>query len=120
MKTSKRAFLCFTLSFFFVFLPLTQTAHAETGKGPVQKLTRGIVHLAAFPFQIPKEVIQTTGESETVWIAPWKGMSEGFGRGVYQAGRQMLSGLADILTFWTPAARNWDPIFEPSSLFPEI
>ena len=119
MKTLKRALL------FFIFVFITsslsnQTVYAATGKGPIQKLARGAVHLVACPFQIPKEVIETTGEAETVWLAPWKGMSEGIGRGLYQAGRQGISGLVDIFTFWTPLDRDWGPTFESGSLFPEV
>ena len=111
----------FVFIFFLLFLNFNSTAcAADFGKGPVQKLARGLVHLVACPFQLPKEIIETTGEAETVWIAPWKGMSEGVGRGLYQMGRQGLSGLADIFTFWTPAGRDWEPIFESVSLFPEV
>lgn len=120
MNRSKTALLVSILSFLFIFSQFTPTAHAAMGKGPIQKLARGFVHLIASPFQLPKEVIQTTGEAETVWLAPWKGMSEGIGKGLYQMGRQVLSGFADIFTFWTPAGRDWDPVFEPASLFPEV
>lgn len=120
MNHSKPAFFVLALSFLFVFSHFTPTAYAATDKGPVQKLGRGLVHLIASPFQLPKEIIETTGEAETVWLAPWKGMSEGAGKGLYQWGRQGLSGLVDIFTFWTPAGRDWGPIFEPVSLFPEV
>ena len=120
MPRSKSALLFFVFSFLFIILSLNHTAYADMGKGPIQKLARGVVHLAACPFQIPKEIIETTGEADTVWLASWKGMSEGVGRGLYNMGRQGISGLVDIFTFWTPAGRDWDPIFEPSSLFPEI
>ena len=120
MTQSKTALLVLVFSFFLVFLNLNQAAYAETGKGPIQKLSRGVVHLLASPFQLPKEIIQTTGEAETVWLAPWKGFAEGGGRGLYQMGRQGISGLVDIVTFWSPLDRDWGPIFEPVSLFPEI
>ncbi len=120
MNRSKTALLVLVLSFLFIFSHFTPTAYAAMGKGPVQKLGRGLVHLIASPFQLPKEIIQTTGEAETIWLAPWKGMSEGVGRGLYQMGRQGLSGLVDIFTFWTPAGLDWGPIFEPVSLFPEV
>lgn len=121
MHRSKPVFFIFAFVFTFTFLGIHQTAFAaDFGKGPVQKLARGVVHLIASPFQIPKEIIETTGEAETVWLATWKGMSEGVGNGLYQTGRQGISGLVDIFTFWTPAGRDWGPVFESTSLFPEV
>ena len=119
MSRSKTVFCVFVLSF-LVFFTSIRLAYAITDKGPIQKLGRGAIHLLACPFQLPKAVIETTGEAETVWLAPWKGMSEGIGKGFYYMGRQGISGLVDIFTFWTPAGRDWAPIYEPASMFPEI
>lgn len=121
MKPSKVVFYCSLFIFFAMFLGSNQSASAAMDKGPVQKLARGVVHLAASPFQIPKEVIETTGETHSdIWIAPFRGMTEGIGVGIYQMGRQGMSGLVDIVTFWTPAGHDWDPVFESTSLFPEM
>ncbi len=119
MNQPKTTLFILILSFPLILLNFNQTAYAAMGKGPVQKLARGLTHFIASPFQLPKEVIETTGEAETIWLAPWKGMSEGIGKGFYQWGRQGISGLVDIFTFWTPAGRDWDPIFESASLFPK-
>ena len=108
--------------FLFAMASLCPEARAELskGKGPAQKLARGITHVIASPFQIPKEVIQAAAEADPVWLAPWRGFATGGGSGLYHMGRQGVSGLWDIFTFWTPAARNWGPLFEPSSLVPEV
>ncbi|MBI4357849.1 MAG: hypothetical protein HY584_00995 [Candidatus Omnitrophica bacterium] len=117
----KRAVLFFSvLCTLFSVLSAPQAHATEWKKGPVQKLARGFTYVIASPFQIPKEVIQTAGEAEPVWLAPWKGIAAGGGSGLYHMGRQGLSGLWDILTFGTPAGRDWDPLFEPASFVPEI
>lgn len=99
---------------------ISPQAYADIGKGPVQKLGRGIFYIIASPFQIPKEVIQKAAEADPVYLAAWKGVAEGGGSGFYKAGRQMIAGFWDIFTFATPAGRDWGPLFEPSSLFPEV
>jgi len=102
----------------FVFC--TSDAYAALEKGPVQKLARGLTHIVTAPFQIPKEIIQTTAETEPVYLAPWRGMTVGAGTGVFSAGRQLISGFYDLFTFWSPTGRDWGPVFEPATLFPEI
>ncbi len=94
--------------------------YADIGKGPVQKLGRGIFYIVASPFQIPKEIIQKAAEADRIYLAAFKGVAEGAGSGVYQTGRQVMAGVWDVLTFWTPAGRNWGPLFESISLFPEV
>ena len=110
---------------FFVFCFLSSVlcqsrAYANIGKGPVQKLGRGIFYIVASPFQIPKEVIQKASEADPVYLVALKGGFEGVGSGIYQTGRQIVAGFWDIFTFWTPAGRNWGPLFEASSLVPEV
>ncbi len=95
-------------------------AYADIGKGPVQKLGRGIFYVVASPFQIPKEIIQKAAEADRVYLVALKGVTEGVGSGVFQMGRQVMAGGWDILTFWTPAGRKWGPLFESNSLFPEV
>ena len=95
-------------------------ARADIGKGPVQKLGRGIFYIIASPFQLPKEIIQKAADADPVYLVAWKGMAEGTGSGLYQAGRQAIAGFWDMFTFCTPAGRNWGPLFESSSLFPEV
>ena len=112
--------LLFALALVMVMSVAQSNAHAESKRGPIFKLGRGFTYLLASPFQIPKEIIQTTGESDVVWIAPLKGMTEGLGSGIYNMLRQGMSGMFDILTFFTPAGRDWQPLFEPTSLIPEI
>ena len=109
------------LSFFFVFTTLSPKAHAGMGakRNPIYKLARGITYIVASPFQIPKEIIQTAAGEDTTWIAPLKGMTAGVGSGLYSAIRQDFAGLWDIITFWTPAGRDWKPLFE-TSLIPEV
>jgi len=107
--------------FCFLFSGFSQSqAYADIGKGPAQKLARGFFYIVASPFQLPKEVIQKAAEADHIYLAAWKGFAEGGGSGAYQAGRQIMAGLWDILTFWTPVGRNWDPLFERASLFPEV
>ena len=113
-------FFLMVLAFLFIMVSPHPNACADIGKGPVQKLGRGIFYIVASPFQIPKEVIQKASEADQVYLAAWKGAAEGSGSGLYQAGRQWLAGFWDIFTFWTPAGRNWGPLFEPSSLVPEV
>ena len=109
------------LLIFFIVLFLASSANAYAMSfGPVTKLGRGIVRMVASPFQLFKEVIETTGESEPVWIAPWRGFVVGAGNGLYEMSFQAVAGLADILTFWTPAGKNWGPVIESASFFPQI
>ena len=121
MKMNRRKFwlLFFSLCFLTVFPSIPQ-AHASFGKGPGEKFIRGWAYVFTAPFQIPKEVIQAAGKAEPVYLAPFNGMTVGFGSGLYQAGRQMIAGFADVFTFWTPAGRDWAPLYEPATLFPEI
>ena len=109
-------FLCGVLSFAFC----QSKAYADIGKGPAQKFARGIFYVVASPFQIPKEMIQKASEADKVYLAALKGVAEGAGSGVYQCSRQIMAGLWDVVTFWTPAGRNWGPLFESTSLFPEV
>ena len=128
MKRQEKNFVSISFQFLLLtafclllsFVDPRQAQAADWKKGPVQKLARGFTHVVASPFQIPKEVIQATGEAEPVWFAPWKGFAAGGGSGLYHMGRQGVSGLWDIFTFWTPAGRDWAPLFESSTLFPEI
>ena len=109
------------LVLFFIFLTSQAvSANAATGKGPVQKLARGFTHIVLSPLQIPKQVIQTAVETDPFYLGTFRGMTLGAGNGLYQMGRQLVSGFFDIFTFPTPAGRDWAPLFEPSSLFPEI
>ena len=106
---------------FFIFLVFRPSPiQADLGKGPVQKFGRGIVYIVSSPFHFPKEMIQAAAEAEPVYWAPWKGFSVGLGNGLFHFGRQMVSGFYDLLTCWTPGGRDWAPLFEPASLFPEI
>ena len=125
MRTNRYqfCFLIFVLCFLISTLCSSQAQAANFGnfgKGPVHKLSRGLVHILAAPFQIPKEIIQTTAEAEPVYLAPWKGMTLGAGTGLFYAGRQVISGFYDLFTFASPAGRDWAPLFEPATLFPEI
>ena len=120
MRHASRIQFAFVILIALFLFSAQSTAYAALSKGPIRKLGRGVTHVIASPFQIPKEVIETTGEGETIWLAPWKGMTEGIGAGLYQFSRQVISGLADIITFWTPAGMDWDPIVEPTTLFPQV
>ena len=109
------------LTFVWVIFGFQLHAYAMgMGKNPIQKLGRGVIYVVAAPLQLPKEIIQTAAEAEPVWLAPWKGFAEGAGTGLYAAGRQGIAGIWDIFTFWTPAGRNWGPLFDSNSLFPEV
>ena len=92
----------------------------EFGKSPANKLARGFTYVVTSFFQIPKEMIQITAETEPVYLAPWKGFSVGLGTGLFHFGRQLVAGFWDIFTFWTPSGRDWAPLYEPATLFPEI
>ena len=107
--------LCTLVSVLFISL-----AYAALDKGPAQKFGRGLTYIVASGFQIPKEIIQTAGEAEPTWLAPWNGMTIGLGSGLYHAGRQLISGFWDLFTFWTPAGRDWAPLFERESFVPKV
>jgi len=68
------------------------------------------------PFQLPKQIIQVTVEAERPSLAPFKGMTAGFGQGIFHTGRQIVSGFHDLFTFAKPGP----PLYERDSLFPEI
>lgn len=111
----------FTVVFSIAFLSTFQPqSYAAMSKGPILKLGRGVAYVVASPFQLPKGVIDATAESETVWIAPIRGMSAGAGNGLFHVFRQFSAGMFDIFTFWTPAGRDWEPLFEAKSLLPEV
>jgi putative exosortase-associated protein (TIGR04073 family) len=113
--------LILSVFFTFCFTSLTPTAHASLLKGPVHKLGRGIVHIATAILQLPKEVIQKTADaSEPAYLAPVEGFFVGMGSGVHLGIRQLVSGFADIFTFYTPLDRDWGPIYEPATFLPEI
>ncbi len=121
MKSELIKTLVFFSAFCLLFSVFCQNdAHADLGKGPAQKLARGVVYIVASPFQLPKEIIQTAAEADPVWLAPWKGFAQGGGAGLYQMGRQGIAGFWDLFTFWTPAERDWEPLYETSSLVPEV
>src|SRR3989338_276623 len=115
MTQSRLSFIfALLLLFSFMFLPEARASFGE--KGPVQKLAMGFAHVLSAPLYIPKEIIQTTMEAEPVYLAPWKGITFGVGKGAFLMGRQWISGFRDIFTFWTPGP----PLFEPDSLLLEI
>jgi len=120
MKTGVSVFVL-VVFFMFCFVSAPPSAFAAASKGPAQKFARGVVHITAAIFQIPKEVVQKTGDSTApIYLVPIQGLFEGFGNGVYLGIRQVVSGFTDIFTFWTPAGRDWDPIYEPATLVPKI
>ena len=125
MKIGRRQF-CFLISDFCFLASVFCNSQAQaadfgnSGKGPVHKLSRGFAHIIAAPFQIPKEIIQTTAETKPHYFAPFRGMTVGLGSGAYQMGRQVVAGFADLFTFWSPRGRDWQPIYEPASLLPEM
>ena len=120
MNRKMSVFILISL-FVFCFVLAPQSAYAAFPKGPVQKFGRGFFHVVSAIFQIPKEIIQTTSDSTAPpYLAPLQGFFQGFGSGVYLGIRQIISGFADMFTFWTPAGRDWGPIYEPATLFPEI
>ena len=116
----KRLFLIIFLFFLFVSVNFIPPSYATQPKGPGQKLARGLTHVLTAPAQLPKQILQTAAETEPFYLGPWSGMTLGAGKGLYDMGRQLVSGFFDVFTFSTPAGRDWAPLFEPSSLFPEI
>lgn len=117
---SARTNLLLVVIFLFFLTGFNSQAYATAGKGPAQKFARGLTHILTAFFHIPKEIIQTTAETEPVYLAPWRGFAVGMGNGIYLFGRQLVSGFNDIFTFWTPLGRDWGPLFDPPTLFPEI
>lgn len=118
-KASALVFL-FVFSFSFIAMP---PAFAFSFKSPVQKLSRGVTHMVASPFQLPKEIIQRTsnaGNARPAYSAPAEGFFVGAFTGLYYGYRQLTSGVVDVLTFYAPMDRNWGPIAEPAAMFPEI
>ena len=105
---------------FLAFVFTCSDVQAALAKGPIQKLTRGFVHVLASPAQLPKHVLETAYETEPFYLGTWSAMTMGAGNGLYHVGRQLVSGGFDIFTFFSPAGRDWAPLFEPSSLFPEV
>lgn len=117
MKQSRLSFVIALLLLLFFSLLFLPQAHASFGEeGPAQKLARGLAHVVSAPLYIPKQMIQTAMEAEPVYLAPWQGMTFGFGKGVFLMGRQWVSGFVDIFTFWNPSP----PLFEPETLLLEI
>ncbi len=98
-----------------LFIYSSTTVFASSTWG-VQKLGRGFLHILTSPFFLPKEVIQTAAEAEPSYAAPWKGMTAGLGKGLFQMGCQLVSGFGDIFTFYIPS----EPLFKSDSLFPEV
>ena len=94
-------------------------AHAGFGKGPAQKFARGFFYTFSSPWQIPKEMIQTAQDAEPVYLAPVKGVIAGGGSGVYLFLRQFIAGFWDMFTFASPSGRDWGPLYERSTMFPE-
>jgi hypothetical protein len=90
-------------------------ARADSAES-AQKFGRGVVHFISAPLNVPKQMIQTTVDTEPTYIAPWKGATEGIGKGLFLMGRQFISATNDLFTFWRPS----EPLYEPESLFPEI
>ena len=122
-ETKRAGVSIFVLVLFLVFSVtlLPQKAYATASKGPVQKLARGIAQIFASPFQLPKEIIQKTSDSNApIYLVPVQGFFEGLGSGIYLGIRQMVSGFTDMFTFWTPLGRDWGPIYDPATLVPEI
>ncbi len=116
MKTRVFVSVVLLAMLFCSLSPISQAAVS----GPVQKLGRGLTHVVIAPAQIPKWMLQTAYETEPFYMASWSGVTMGGGKGIYMCGRQMVSGLWDMFTFPSPAGRNWEPLFESSSLFPEL
>jgi hypothetical protein len=110
--STKKVAAILILTAFILYAPPVFADAGERG----QKFGRGFVHLVTAPFHLPKEIIQTTAESEPVYLAPWRGITVGIGRGLYQWGRQWVSAGNDIFTFWRPGP----PLYEPETLFPGL
>ncbi|OGW81566.1 MAG: hypothetical protein A3G33_01990 [Omnitrophica bacterium RIFCSPLOWO2_12_FULL_44_17] len=89
-------------------------------KGPLHKFSRGIVYMIGSPFQVFKDVIQISAETEPFYLATWKGPTVGLATGVYDTGRQLFAGLFDLFTFYTPAGRDWKPLCAPETMIPEV
>ena len=117
MNKKKCFCLILTVTLFLSFSP---TVHAALAKGPAQKFARGFTHVVTAPFQIPKQIIQTASETEPFYLGTWAGVTLGTGNGLFYMGRQLVSGFYDMFTFFSPGGRDWAPLFEASSLFPEI
>lgn len=110
--------LFLSLALLSVFLQSTPCFAAA--KGPIHKLGRGIVHTLFFPFQLPKGIIEVAAETEPPALAPIAGITAGVGQGIYGGIKQLISGIVDVLTFPLPLGRNWEPIFDSVSLFPDV
>jgi hypothetical protein len=118
MKPKKFIIVVFVALLISVFSSVAYAATPE--KGPWHKLGRGFAHIGTSIFLIPKNIIETTSQTEPFYMAPWSGMTMGLGKGGYEMGRQAVSGFFDLFTFFTPAGRDWAPLFEASTLFPEL
>lgn len=109
--------------FVFLLALISPSASAAPfkGRGPAQKFGRGIFHITTAIFQLPKEIIQKTADAgEPAAMAPLEGFFVGMGSGIYLGIRQLVSGFTDVFTFYTPMERDWGPIYEPATMFPEI
>ena len=92
------------------------TLQAGPTHDSARKFWRGYAHLVSSPFQMPRQIIQTTVEGEPHYLAPFKGMTAGLGLGAYHFVRQGISGFYDLFTFAHPGP----PLYESEKFFPEL
>lgn len=98
-----------------------ETAGQSTfGRNPVQKFARGLFYIASSIFLVPKEIVQVGGDTEPFYMCSLKGPLVGGAQGAYEMLRQIGAGVFDILTFPSPAGRDWKPLFEPETLYPQL
>ena len=83
-------------------VPKGQTYGSKIGN----KALRGFTNLLLSPMEIPKNVINTTNESN-----PFYGIIGGIFKGLMHTAGRMSSGLIDVVFFPLPTKPNTDPIY---------
>jgi len=79
---------------------------------PIQKLARGITNTATGWVEIPKEVgrnVEKSGDIAGLIVGPFKGIAKAIGRTV--------AGVYEVVTFFIPLPRRYEPVIEPAYVF---
>ncbi len=93
-------------------IALTLPAPTSLAQNPTRKLKRGTVNLLTGWVEIPKNIYDTTVESNLT-IGLTLGTIRGFGMAVVRTG----AGVYDIVTFILPVPENYQPVLLPEFVF---
>ena len=101
------------------FLSVSHASNPEiersVGTKLFHKLGRGITNVFTGWIEIPRGIAQTWRETD-----PFTGFFVGGCKGIAWGWVRTMSGFYDILTFPIPAPTDYQPLFEPEFILPEI